>query len=188
MKNPEKNHSINFEQLADKQVTIIYLLMSVFLTAAYTLEVIEGSQPPGFLVAFVTADWGAYFASLITKKIKKGKGSVHRWVLSIGYSLFYILILSNLKNPLIFVYIIPIMIIMALYQNFKLLLLIMVANLIGVISFIYNTATRGLVDDSMVDSFKIVFAASIMINLSVYLLIRYLIRLNDHNVAAVTEN
>lgn len=189
MNKTKENHStVNFEQLADKQVGTIYLLMSLFLTAAYTLEVIEGSQPLGFLIAFVTADWGAYIASLIAKKIRRGTGNFHRWVLCIGYSLFYILILSSLKNPLIFVYIIPIMIIMALYQNFKLLLLIMVANVAGVIAFIINTIKRGAVDDSMVDSFKIVFAASIVINLSVYLMIRYLIRLNAHNVSAITAN
>lgn len=188
MKKQGKNSTTNFEQLADKQAGFIYLLMSLFLTAAYTLEVIEGSQPPGFLVAFVTADWGAFIVSLIVKKFQRSKGSLHRWVLCTGYSLFYILILSSLKNPLIFIYIIPIMIIMALYQNFKLLLLITTANLLGVISFIINTANRGLVDDSMIDSFKIVFAGSIMINLAVYLLIRYLIKLNNHNVAAVTEN
>ena len=188
MKNPEKKHPVNFEQLADKQVGIIYLLMSLFLTVAYSLEVIEGSQPPGFLVAFVTADWGAFIISLIVKRMKHGQGNLHRWVLCVGYSLFYILILSSLKNPLIFIYIIPIMIIMALYENFKLLLLITAANLIGVIAFIINTVNRGAADDSMMDSFKIVFAASIMINLAVYLLIRYLIRLNAHNVSAVTEN
>lgn len=189
MNKTKENHStVNFEQLADKQVGTIYLLMSLFLTAAYTLEVIEGSQPLGFLIAFVTADWGAYIASLIAKKIRRGTGNFHRWVLCIGYSLFYILILSSLKNPLIFVYIIPIMIIMALYQNFKLLLLIMAANVAGVIAFIINTIKRGAVDDSMVDSFKIVFAASIVINLSVYLMIRYLIRLNAHNVSAITAN
>ena len=188
MEEQEKKPLIDFNQLADKQVGAIYLLMSLFLTVAYSIEVIEGSQPPGFLVAFVTADWGAFIASLIVKKIQKKHHTLHRWVLSIGYSLFYILILSSLKNPLIFVYIIPIMTIMALYQNFKLLLLIMSANLIGVISFIINTANRGLVDDNMIDSFKIVFAASIMINLSVYLLIRFLIKLNNHNVATVTEN
>lgn len=188
MKNSEKKHPVNFEQLADKQVGIIYLLMSLFLTVAYSLEVIEGSQPPGFLIAFVTADWGAFITSLIVKKMKHGQGNLHRWVLCIGYSLFYILILSSLKNPLIFVYIIPIMIIMALYQNFKLLLLILAANLLGVIAFIINTVNRGAADDSMMDSFKIVFAASVIINLSVYLLIRYLIRLNIHNVSTVTEN
>ena len=122
MEEKQKKQAINFEQLADKQVGTIYLLMSLFLTAAYTLEVIEGSQPLGFLIAFVTADWGAFIASLIAKRIKNGQGNLHRWVLCVGYSLFYILILSSLKNPLIFVYIIPIMIIMALYQNFKLLL------------------------------------------------------------------
>ncbi len=188
MKKQENNSPVDFEQLADKQVGTIYLLMSLFLTVAYALEVVEGSQPPGFLVAFVTADWGAFIASLIAKKITKGKGNSHRWVLCIGYSLFYILILSSLKNPLIFVYIIPFMIIMALYQNFKLLLLIMAANGIGVIAFIVNTINQERVDASMSDSFKIMFAASIVINLAVYLLIRYLIRLNTHNLDAVTEN
>ncbi len=188
MDKTQKNPTVNFEQLADKQVGAIYLLMSLFLTAAYTLEVIEGSQPPGFLIAFVTADWGAFIASLIAKKFNNKKRNLHHWVLGIGYSLFYILILSSLKNPLIFVYIVPIMIIMALYQNFKLLLLIMAANVIGVISFIINTINRGAVDDSMVDSFKIVFASSVMMNLAVYLLIRYLVKLNNYNVAVVTEN
>lgn len=188
MENTKKKQNLNFEQLADKQVGIIYLLMSLFLTAAYTLEVIEGSQPAGFLVAFVTADWGAFIASLIVKKIRKGQGNLHRWVLCVGYSLFYILILSSLKNPLVAVYIIPFMIIMALYQNFKLLLLIMVANIAGVLSFVINTINRGAVDDSMSDSFKILFAACIVINLSLYLMIRYLIKLNSHNMANVTEN
>ena len=188
MENQKKKQAVNFEQLADKQVGIIYLLMSLFLTVAYALEVIEGSQPFGFLVAFVTADWGAYLASLIVKRIRKGQGNLHRWVLCVGYSLFYILILSSLKNPMIFVYIIPFMIIMALYQNFKLLLLIMLANLAGVIAFIINTVNNNRVDDSMMDSFKIMFAASIVISLSVNLLIRYLVKLNAHNMAAVTEH
>jgi len=188
MENTKKKQNLNFEQLADKQVGIIYLLMSLFLTAAYALEVIEGSQPAGFLVAFVTADWGAFIASLIVKKIRKSQGNLHRWVLCVGYSLFYFLILSSLKNPLIFVYILPFMIIMALYQNFKLLLLIMIANIAGVLSFVINTINRGAVDDSMSDSFKILFAACIVINLSLYLMIRYLIKLNTHNMANVTEN
>ena len=188
MSKQKKNTTIDFAQLADKQVGGIYLLMSLFLTVAYALEVAEGSQPPGFLVAFIVADWGSFIISLVAKAIKKGQGTLHHWVLCVGYSLFYILILSSLKNPLIFVYIVPIMIIVALYQNFKLLILIMAANIIGVISFIINTINRGAVDASMSDSFKIVFAASIMINLAVYLLIHYLIRLNNHNVAAITEN
>lgn len=188
MKKEQKSQTIDFEQLADKQIGSIYLLMSLFLTVAYALEVAEGSQPAGFLIAFVTADWGAFIASLVVKGIKKGKGNLHRWVLCVGYSLFYILILSSLKNPMIFVYIIPFMIIMALYQNFRLLLLIMAANLIGVISFIINTSKDGSVNNTMMDSFKIMFAASIVISLSVFLLIRYLIRLNNHNMASITQN
>ena len=187
-KTKENSSAVNFEQLADKQVGTIYLLMSLFLTVAYALEVMEGSQPFGFLIAFVTADWGAFIASLIVKKITKAKGNAHRWTLCVGYSLFYILILSSLLNPMIFVYIIPFMIIMALYQNFKLLLLIMASNIIGIITFIISTIGRGTVDSSMSDSFKIMAAASIVINLSVYLLIHYLIRLNAHNVAAITAN
>lgn len=188
MEKSKKNTAVNFEELADKQVGGIYLLMSLFLTAAYALEVVEGSLPPGFLVAFVTADWGSFILSLVAKEIQHRKGTAHRWVLSIGYSFLYILILASLKNPLIFVYIIPFMIIMALYQDFKLLLLIMASNIIGVIAFIVNTINNGTVDGSMADSFKIMFAASIVINLAVYLMIRYLIHLNTHNINAITDN
>lgn len=188
MEQVKEKNAIDFEQLADKQVGTIYLLMSIFLTAAYALEVMEGSQPAGFLVAFITADWGAFIASLIVKKFSQGKGNLHRWVLCIGYSLFYILILSSLKNPMVFVYIIPFMIIMALYQNIRLLLLIMTSNVIGVISFIINTIAKDTVDGFMADAFKIMFAASVVINLSVYLMIRYLIRLNEHNMASITAN
>jgi len=188
MKKQKTNSTIDFAQLADKQVGGIYLLMSLFLTVAYALEVAEGSQPPGFLVAFIVADWGSFIVSLIVKAFTKGQGSLHHWVLCVGYSLFYILILSSLKNPMIFVYIIPFMIIMALYQNFKLLLLIMAANVIGVISFMINTNNRGLVDSTMSDSFKIMLISSVIINLAVFLLIKYLVRLNTHNMNAVTEN
>ena len=188
MKEQKTNSTIDFAQLADKQVGGIYLLMSLFLTVAYALEVAEGSQPPGFLVAFIVADWGSFIVSLIVKAFTKGQGSLHHWVLCVGYSLFYILILSSLKNPMIFVYIIPFMIIMALYQNFKLLLLIMAANVIGVISFMINTNNRGLVDSTMSDSFKIMLISSVIINLAVFLLIKYLVRLNTHNMNAVTEN
>lgn len=184
----QKNQKINFEELADKQVGGVYLLMSLFLTVAYSLEVIEGSQPAGFLIAFCTADWGAFILSNIVKRITKGKGDAHRWTLAIGYSMFYILILSSLKNPLIFIYIIPIMIIMALYQNFKLLLLCMLADFTGVISFIINTNKRGGADADMIDSFKIIFAGSIMVSLAVFLMIRFLIKLEAHNLAAVTAN
>ena len=38
MKKQKKNITTNFEQLADKQVGAIYLLMSLFLTVAYALE------------------------------------------------------------------------------------------------------------------------------------------------------
>ena len=188
MKKQKTNSTIDFAQLADKQVGGIYLLMSLFLTIAYALEVAEGSQPPGFLVAFIVADWGSFIVSLIVKSFTKGQGSWHHWVLCVGYSLFYILILSSLKNPMIFVYIIPFMIIMALYQNFKLLFLIMAANVIGVISFMINTNNRGLVDSTMSDSFKIMLISSIIINLAVFLLIKYLVQLNTHNMDAVTEN
>lgn len=67
MENEKKKPIIDFEELADKQVGAIYLLMSLFLTVAYALEVVEGSQPFGFLIAFVTADWGAFIVSLCQK-------------------------------------------------------------------------------------------------------------------------
>ena len=187
MKHETKNKSINFEQLADKQVGTIYLLMSVFLSIAYAMEVLDKTMSPGFFAIFLVADWGAFIASQIAKKARKNS-SLHRLVLCIGYSIFYILILSKLTNPMIFVYIIPFMIIMALYQNFRLLVLIMISNMVGITGFIINTILNDRVDADMTDSFKIMVAAAIIINLALGLMIRYLIKLNQHNTGAITTN
>ena len=73
MKKQKTNSTIDFAQLADKQVGGIYLLMSLFLTIAYALEVAEGSQPPGFLVAFIVADWGPLSYPLSSNPSQKGR-------------------------------------------------------------------------------------------------------------------
>lgn len=186
MEQRKEREKINFELRADKTVGGVYLLMSIVLSIAYLVEVIEGSRAVGFYVAFCVACWGSFIASQVVKCLGSSKVA-HRWILTIGYSLFYIMLMSNTDNPLVFLYIIPFLCIMILYQDKKLLLCISAATLIGTISYsVKSIISVGI--HAAADDMKIQFAAAILSGLSVFLTVRYIRSLNNYRMAEVEEN
>lgn len=87
MKQENTSKPVDFQKLADKIVGGIYLIMAIALSAAYTLEVVEGSKTPGYLVAFCVACWGAFVVAQAARKFTKNP-NVPRWILCIGYVFF----------------------------------------------------------------------------------------------------
>lgn len=177
---------INFETIADKTVGGVYLAIAGALSLAYGIEVAEGSKPFGFFIAFLVACWGSFIASQVVKCVWKTK-VVHRWVLTIGYSFFYIMLMSSAESAMVFIYIIPFLCSMILYQDTKLLLGISAATLLGDTIFAINAVTSGRIRD-VADDVKIQFAASILIGLAAFLAVRYIRKLNNYNLENIKTN
>jgi len=182
----KKEDKLNFEARADKTVGGIYLLMSLVLTIAYGIEVMEGSRTPGFFITFELMCWGAFVAAQIIRRVAKNP-IAHRWTLTIGYSLFYVMLMSETSNPMIFVYIIPFLCIMILYQDTKLLLGISGATLLGTTIFVINNIKR-VGASAMADDIKILYAAAMLSGLSVFLTVRHVRKLNEYNLDVVNTN
>ena len=182
----EKIKHVNFEALADKTVGGVYFLMATVLSILYGREVIIGERTPGFFVAFCVACWGALVISQTIKVVAKSKAA-HRWALTIGYGFFYVMLMATTTNPIVFVYIIPFLAIMILYQDTKLLLGISMATLIGVTTFTLNVSKAGYPGNSG-DSIKMLYGAAVLTGLSVFLTVRYIRKLNNHNLSVVETN
>lgn len=182
----EETKKVNFSALADKIVGGVYLLMAIVLSLAYLVEVLEGSRAVGFYIAFCTACWGGFIASQTVKYLSKSE-SAHRWVLTIGYSFFYVMLMSTADNPLIFLYIIPFLFIMILYQDTKLLLCISGATLLGTIIYNVNMISQKGIN-AIADDMKIQFAAAILSGLSVFLTVRYIRNLNNYRMSEIKEH
>lgn len=186
MVSSNKNEHTDFEALADKTVGAIYLVMAIALTGAYLLEVLEGERTVGFLIAFCVACWGAFIMAQAVKVLRRSK-NMHRWVLTVGYSFFYLMLMLSSDNPLVFLYILPFLCIMILYQNTKLLLCISAATLLGTVAYTINAINRVGVREAA-DDMKIHFAAAIITGLAVFMAVRYIRKLNNYNLEVVKGN
>lgn len=183
----EKRMDTNFNELADRIVGAVYIVMSTLLSVAYIFEVKSGEKTIGFLVALLVACWGAFIASLAVKKLK-ANSTVHRWILTIGYSLFYVLIMGTAHKATVFLYIIPFLCIMILYQDSKLLLCISAATLTGTTIFSVNMIKELGMTPELVDNIKILFAAAMTTGLSVFMSVRFIRQLTEHNMSVVQGN
>ena len=187
MKQENANKSVDFEQLADKIVGGIYLLMAIALSVAYTLEVIEGSKTPGYLAAFCVACWGAFVISQVVKKIAKNH-DIPRWILCIGYVFFYIMVLTTTDNATAFAYIFPFIAAMSLYQNLKMMAFVGAGSITGIVLYTVNLVKAGKFDDIAMDNAKIHVAAIVITTLAIFLMIRYIKQLNQYNISVVEKN
>ena len=187
MKQENTSKPVDFQKLADKIVGGIYLIMAIALSAAYTLEVVEGSKTPGYLVAFCVACWGAFVVAQAARKFTKNP-NVPRWILCIGYVFFYIMIFSTTSNAVAFAYIFPFMAAMSLYQNLQMMVVVGAGSMTGVILYTVNLVKAGMFDDVAMDNAKIHVAAIAITTLAIYLMIRYIKQLNQYNVAVVEKN
>lgn len=187
MKQKNTNKPIDFEKLADKVVGGIYLIMAIALSAAYALEVVEGSKTPGYLFAFCVACWGAFIIAQISKRFMKNP-NVPRWILCFGYVFFYIMVLTTTDNATTFAYIFPFMAAMSLYQNLIMMAFVGTGSMAGVVLYTWNLVKTGQFDDIAMDNAKIHVAAIAITTLAIFLMIRYIKQLNQHNVAVVENN
>lgn len=181
-----KKKKVNFDLLADKVVGLIYLIMITALGVAYIVEVVEGSRPIWFIVAFLFVCIGGFVGSQICK-VKFKDGIVHRWFLIVAYSIFFLLATNSSVEMMTFAYIFPFMAGMALYQNLKMLTFISVAGFIGCGGITYNVISNGAVENSM-DRLKIMWAAMVITSLAIHLTIRYIKQLSEHNISEINEN
>lgn len=187
MKQENVNKPVDFQKLADKVVGGIYLIMAVALTAAYTIETVEGSKTPEYLAVFCVACWGAFFAAQISRKFIKNQ-ETPRWILCVGYVIFYIMLLATTENALAFAYMFPFFAAMSLYQNLAMMFVVGVGSLSGVIVYILNLVKTGQFGDMALDNAKIQVAAIVITIFALFMMIRYSRRLNQYNLSVVKNN
>lgn len=171
---------IDFEKLADKTVGAVYLIISLALGIAYFVEYLEGSKPLSFIVIYGVICVGGFVVTQLPM-IRNTKNELHRWILTLSYSFFFLLVVSFTEEMMTFTYILPFMAIMALYQNTKMLITICSCGTIGCLGITYNCFAAGRIRVDA-DKLKIMWAAMVLTAVAITLTIRFIRRLNVYNL------
>ncbi len=130
--------------IANKSAVVAHTVLCSIISAAYLLEVVKGTRTWGYVLLVaclamipVAIEWVLYNADHSTEII--------RHVIGFGFGIMYIYVLMTTDNQLVFTYVIPMMVIITLYNDIKYISMIGTAAIVvNVISVIVKANTKGI--------------------------------------------
>ena len=150
--------------VANKRVTLALTIICTIITLAYVLEVVKGTRTIGYVLIVAALAYIPVIACQIfirrdptTRLIKQITG--------VGYAIMYAFVLLTSDNPLVFTYVIPMLIIITLYDDVKYIMRIGIGVIIVNIASVINQFLQGQVTDTAVVEIQALLTIMIIIYL-----------------------
>lgn len=145
----------------NKRMLIGYGITVLVLFLAYIMELVKGNRTLLYVGAFSALLLIPFFITLLLYRSSSGSTKI-RLVTAIGYEILYAFVLLTSVSVLSFVYIIPMLLILSLYQDKKLTLGAGILTLLINIAFIVMNVIRGASAEDIVN-FEIEIAVVSMV-------------------------
>lgn len=136
-----------FRAKANKRAGITWLALILIATVYYGIKTKSGEITKGYFTACMIVGWATYIGGHIVAAIKGGASKEYKWVLGIGYLLFYAVIAWTALDKISYIFILPLLSILILYKDPKFIKTIMWFTLFVLISSnIYKGTAKGMMD------------------------------------------
>ena len=116
----EKNLQTHDEELiiANKRAVLALTIICSIISAAYVLEVVKQTRTVGYVLIVIAL---AMIPVLLTQiEIRRNPASLLiKHVVGVGYAIMYVFVLLTSNNVLVFTYVIPMLIIITLYDDVR---------------------------------------------------------------------
>lgn len=128
----------------NRTVFLCYMIEVITIWLAYILEVVKGSRTIGYFLAFSATVWIPAIILIVMIKTKPDS-RYFRVVLIPGFAVMYTFALYTTTNKLTFVYAMPMLLAITMYNSVQVSLLSSIAaTLLNLIQVIYFAITRGM--------------------------------------------
>lgn len=106
-----------FKEKANQKAKTVWLVLSLILSMSYGSEMSQGLRTKEYYIVFLLICWAPFILGLLVLKLQ-GKASVsYKYIVAIGYSVFYGYVVATTASPLSFMYILPLASMLVLYKT-----------------------------------------------------------------------
>lgn len=144
-----------FAKSANKKAMVMWMVMMIVLSAAYVLEVVKGLQTVQFFIIMELIAWIPFIIGLVVLKVKGWHNDMYKNIVGIGYGLFYLYILLTSPGTLAFTYVLPMVCMLIIYKDRKLMLRSGVASVVIVAFTIVRNFMNGMNSKQDISNFEI---------------------------------
>lgn len=164
----------HFQKLANFRAMLMWLLIGAVLTVAYVVELFKGGRTPEFVAVFLTMCWGPFLFGVIVLKVRGMASKAYKEIIAIGYGVFYAFVLLTAGTPLAVVYVWPVVSMLVLYKDRKLIVRCGIWNILLLVAALIKTYMSGGLTYTVVVDYEIEFASVILFYLGCVMSIDFL--------------
>ena len=136
-----------FRAKANKRAGITWLILMFIVTAYYGAKVFVGDLSNKFFILSMVIGWSDYIASRIILRITGMDNKRYKWMIGMGYLLFYSVVAWTSLDQFSFVLILPLISILILYKDPKFVKIMMWITLFILFSSnMYKGLVKGMMD------------------------------------------
>ena len=137
----------HFDAKANKRAGTTWLTLMLIVSVYYGINMAVGEVTRGWYILFCVIGWSEYLIGGIMLKIKGMDCKDYKWVLGLGYLTFFGFIAWTTVDEISYVFILPLISILILYKNPKLIKVMMWATLFVLItSNLYKGWAKGMME------------------------------------------
>ena len=173
---------------ANKKGMIIWLTFCLILTAAYALEVVKGLRGIGYYLLFLVMCWCPFFVGVAALKIKGADTILYKYIIAIGYGLFYFFVMLTTTSQVSFVFIFPVSAMLIMFKDQNLLLRCGMGNLLALIIAIIKNYNGGMNGPADMTAYEIQIFSLVTAYVCYFLSVRHLIHMEEVMVSSIKEN
>lgn len=106
-----------FKEKANQKAKTVWLVLSLILSMSYGSEMSRGLRTKEYYIIFLLICWVPFILGLLALKLQGKASAGYKYIVAIGYSIFYGYVVATTASPLSFMYILPLASMLVLYKN-----------------------------------------------------------------------
>ena len=148
----------HFAERANKRAMIMWLILSVVLSAAYAIEILKGLKTVQYYIIMELICWIPFIMGLVVLKVKGWHTKLYQDIVGFGFGFFYLYIMLTSPGTLAFTYILPLMSMMVIYKDRNFFMRCGAASIVTVAVTIVRNYMNGMNSPSDISNFEIQIA------------------------------
>ncbi len=178
-----------FRAKANKRAGTTWLILLIIVSVYYGVKMAEGEVNQNQYIMFTVVGWLQYFGSGIFLKVKGMDEPGYKWFLGLGYLLYFAVISWTTVDEISYVFILPLISILALYKNPKYIRIMMWSTMFVLISSnLYRGRAKGMMEYVSSIEGAIQFAIVITCFVCTIMAIRHLVESDNALTGSIQDN
>ena len=174
---------------ANKRGGVTWFILMIIVSVYYGIKVGTGKLDVGYFFMFFTVGWLSLIISKVLLKVKGEDNKNYKWMLGIGYLLFYSVIAWTSLDQVSYVFILPLLSILILYKDPKFIKVMMWITLFILFSSnMYKGLVKGMLDFVSSEECALEFTVVICCYVCTNMAIKHLVESDGALTASIKGN